>query len=142
MLVSLTAGVSSATLLLWGFVSERGPADPLWIVVGWLAIAGWVQTAMQGFLCKIGPFLTWLHRYGPVAGVARVPMLEQMYSRRLALAGSSFWTGGLILGALVPMTTAEWILSAAAGCLSLGILAVIVNGVRVGRHWLGLARAA
>ena len=138
MLVSLGAGLASAGLLTWGFASGRGPADPLWIVVGWLAIVGWAQTAIQGFLYKIGPFLTWLHRYGPVAGVRPVPMLEDLYSRRLALVGWAAWTIGLALGALTPVTAAEWVPLGAAASLSLGGAATILNGARVARHWAGL----
>jgi hypothetical protein len=90
-------------------------------------------------LYNIGPFLTWLHRYGPIAGVQRVPMLEDLYSRRLAMVGWAGWVGGLVLGALTPLTTAEWMPLGAAAGLSLGGAAMIVNGVRVARHWAGRA---
>jgi hypothetical protein len=137
-LVAIGSGLLAAGVLVWGFASGRGPADPVWIVVGWLVIVGWAETAIQGFLYKIGPFLTWLHRYGPVAGLQRVPMLEDLYSRRLALLGCVFWTAGLALGALAPVTTAEWVPLGAAVGLSLGGAATIVNGACVARHWLGL----
>ncbi|HZO31124.1 MAG TPA: hypothetical protein VFH48_34595 [Chloroflexota bacterium] len=136
-LVSMGSGLAAAGLLTWGFTGGRGPADPVWIVVGWLAIVGWAETAIQGFLYKIGPFLTWLHRYGPVAGVQPVPMLEALYSRRLALVGCAAWTTGLVLGAVTPLTTAEWVPLGAAVGLSLGGATTIVNAVRVARHWLG-----
>ena len=98
---------------------------------------GWAQTAIQGFLYKIWPFLTWLRRYGPLAGVQRVPMLEDLYSRRLALAGWAAWTSGLVLGALAPLTTIEGVpLAAAASAFRFGAAAVVFNGARVGRHWL------
>jgi hypothetical protein len=135
LLVSTGAGLVAASLLVYGFTSGRGPADPLWIAVGWLAIVGWAQTAIQGFLYKIGPFLTWLHRYGPIAGVQRVPMLEDLYSRHLALAGYVAWTSGLVLGALAPLTAAEWIPLGAAAGLSIGGAGLVLNGVRVGSHW-------
>ena len=137
MLVAMGAGLASAVLLTWGFAAGRGPADPVWIVVGWLMIVGWAETAIQGFLYKIGPFLTWLHRYGPIAGLQRVPMLEDLYSRRLALVGAAAWTTGLVLGALAPVTTAEWVPLGAALGLSLGGAATIANAARVARHWLG-----
>jgi hypothetical protein len=134
MLVSTAAGLLAAGTLVWGFLSGRGPAEPLWIVAGWLVIAGWAQTAILGFLCKIGPFLVWLHRYGPVAGLQRVPMLEQMYSRRLALVGCAAWTLGVALSAAAPLTTAEWMPLAAATGLSLGGAASMVNAARVASH--------
>jgi hypothetical protein len=134
LLVSASAGLLASGLLVWGFASGRGPTDPIWIVVGWLAIVGWAETAIQGFLCKIGPFLAWLHRYGPVAGLERVPMLEQMYSRRLALLGWAAWTTGLALGATLPLTSAEWIPLSAAISLAVGGACTLVNAVRVGSH--------
>lgn len=140
--VATGAGLLAAALLVYGFASGRGPTDPVWIVVGWLLIVGWAETAIQGFLYKIGPFLTWLHRYGPLAGLQTVPMLEDLYSRRLALAGFACWTGGLILGALVPLTTADWLPYGAAAGLSLGAAATIVNGLRVARHWVGVRVAS
>jgi hypothetical protein len=136
MLISLLSGLLAAGLLVWGFASQRAAFDPLWIAVGWLAIVGWAQTAILGFLYKIGPFLTWLQRYAPVAGLERVPMLDDLYSRRLALFGCAAWTCGLTLGALAPVTAAEWLPLAAALSLSLCGLTTIVNAVCVGSHWL------
>jgi hypothetical protein len=67
-----------------------------------------------------------------------VPMLEDLYSRRLALVGWAGWTTGLALGAVTPFTTVEWISLGAAAGLSLGGAAMIVNAVRVARHRAGL----
>jgi hypothetical protein len=139
---AMACGLAAAGLLAWGFLSGRTATDPLWLAVGWLAIAGWAQTAIQGFLYKIGPFLTWMHRYGPQVGVRPVPMLEQLYSRPLALGGGGSWLAGVILAALVPFTVAEWLPVAAAVCLGVGGAAFLANAVGVGRHWLGRAAAA
>jgi len=139
-LTATGAGLVAGGLLVWAFATGRGPTDPIWITIGWLLIVGWAQTAIQGFLYKIGPFLTWLHRYAPLAGLQPVPMLDQLYARRLAQAGFVAWTVGLVLGALAPLTTAEWIPLGAALALSLGAAATVANGLRVGWHWLGLAQ--
>lgn len=139
---SMGAGLLAVLLLVWGLANGRPATDPIWLAVGWLAIAGWAQTAIQGFLYKIGPFLTWMHRYGPRAGVRQVPMLEQLYSRRLALAGGAAWVGGVALAALVPFTAHEWLPVAAALALGLGGGALLLNAGRVATHWLGLAAAA
>jgi hypothetical protein len=132
-------GLLAAGLLVLGFAGQRGPTDPVWVASGWLAIAGWAQTAIQGFLYKIGPFLTWMHRYGPLVGTRPVPMLEQLYSRRLALVGFVTWTMGVLLGAAVPFTTAEWLPLVAAISLSTGAATTLANAARVGWHWLGRA---
>ncbi|MCC6180096.1 MAG: hypothetical protein IT305_32680 [Chloroflexi bacterium] len=139
LLTSLSAGLIAVSLLVVGLASGRSAADPLWIVAGWLAIVGWIETAILGFLHKIGPFLTWMHRYAPHAGIRPVPMLEDLYSRRLALIGWAGWTTGLLLGALAPYTSAEWVTLGTALGIEIGAAATLANGVRIGRHWLGRA---
>lgn len=135
-LAAMAYGLLAAGLLVWGFFSGRGPTDPVWIAAGWLAIVGWPQTAIMGFLYKIGPFLTWLHRYAPVAGVEPVPMLEQLYSRPLALVGCAAWAIGVFVGGAVPFTTAEWVPLVAAAGLATGGAMLVLNALRVARHWI------
>ncbi len=125
----------AAALVLGGLATGRGPTDPLWLAAGWLAIAGWAETAIQGFLYKIGTFLTWLHRYAPLAGRRPVPKLEDLYSRRVALAGWAGWTAGVALGALATLSGAGWLAYAAAAALSTGGLAFLLNAARVATHW-------
>lgn len=128
-------GLLAGTLVFFGLATGRPIGDPLWTGAGWLAIAGWAETAIQGFLYKIGTFLTWLHRYAPVAGRQPVPKLEDLYGRRTALLGWACWTMGVTLGGLAALFVMEWAAYAAAAALSLGAGAFLVNGVRVGSHW-------
>ena len=134
-LAALVYGLLSAALLVYGLASGRALTDPIWIVVGWLAIAGWAETAIQGFLYKIGTFLTWLHRYAPLAGRRPVPKLEDLYGRRTALVGWACWTGGVALGALAALSRLGPLTLVAAVALSIGVGAFLVNAARVGLHW-------
>jgi hypothetical protein len=134
-LAALVYGLVSAALLVYGLASGRALTDPIWIVVGWLAIAGWAETAIQGFLYKIGTFLTWLHRYAPLAGRHRVPKLEDLYGRRTALVGWACWTAGIALGALAALSRLGPLALVAAVALSIGVGAFLVNAARVGLHW-------
>jgi hypothetical protein len=127
----LLAGLTAVA----GLVSRRGPADPLWIAAGWWAIAGWAETAIQGFLYKIGTFLTWLHRYAPLAGRRRVPRLEELYGRRTALAGWIGWSAGVALGGVAVLAGSPRLALAAAVALSAGASAFVANAARVGSHW-------
>ncbi|MCC6314530.1 MAG: hypothetical protein IT337_11025, partial [Thermomicrobiales bacterium] len=96
-MTAAAAGVIAAALLVVGFARELGPNSPLWIAAGWLAIAGFAETAIQGFFYKISTFLVWLQRYAPLAGRQRVPQLEDLYWRRLAFVGWGIWTAGVAL---------------------------------------------
>ncbi len=134
-LTSLAFGLAAACLVVVGIAGNRPASDPLWVAVGWMAIAGWAETAIQGFLYKIGTFLTWLHRYAPLVGRQRVPRLEDLYGRRTALLGWLAWTVGVALGASAALTQQEGLAMASAAGLSAGAAAFLVNGVRVGAHW-------
>ncbi|MGE3269465.1 MAG: hypothetical protein AB7P40_12010 [Chloroflexota bacterium] len=137
LVAAMAFGLLGAGLLAWGFLTGRGPTDPIWIAAGWLAIVGWAQTSILGFLHKIGPFLTWMHRYGPIAGVRPVPMLEDLYSRRLALLACAAWVVGVALAAMVPLASVSWAPVAAAISLMIGGAIVVLNALRVARHWFG-----
>jgi hypothetical protein len=128
-------GLLAAGLVLTGLVTARPASDPIWLTAGWLAIAGWAETPIQGFLYKIGTFLTWLHRYAPVAGTQPVPRLEDLYDRRIAVGGWMAWTGGVALGAGAALSGIESLAQVAAFGLSLGVILLLSNSVRVGAHW-------
>ncbi|MBX5491396.1 MAG: hypothetical protein IRZ14_09565 [Chloroflexi bacterium] len=134
-LAACTAGLLASGLVVVGLATARPPADPVWMTAGWLAIVGWAETAIQGFLYKIGPFLTWLHRYAPLAGRQPVPRLEDLYGRRTALLGWACWVSGVALGALAALTQVSPLASMAGGLLSVGLAAFLVNAVRTGAHW-------
>ncbi len=141
-LASMAFGVLAASLTLVGLVTQRPVADPLWVAVGWWAIVGWAETAIQGFLYKIGTFLTWLHRYAPLAGRQPVPRLEELYGRRTALFGWASWTTGVALAGLAALGSLAWLVPFAAVGLSLGAAAFLANAVRVGSHWRTSGRRA
>jgi hypothetical protein len=133
-------GLAATGLLCYGFVTQRLAEDALWIVVGWWTIAGWAQTSIQGFFYKIGTFLTWLHRFAPLAGLQKVPRLEDLFGRRLAIFGWTCWCAGVALGGIAALL-GIYALSLAAGLsLSFGAGAFVLNAARIGRHWLPRAR--
>jgi hypothetical protein len=146
-ITAMTFGVLAGALVVLGLATKRGPLDPIWVVAAWWAIAGWAETAIQGFLYKIGTFLTWLHRYAPLAGRRRVPKLEDLYGRRTAVAGWACWTAGVALAGAAAFVGAPWLSRVAAVGLSAGVAAFLINAARVGSHWraqparpVGLAR--
>lgn len=135
-LAALVYGLLAAGTVLFGLLSGRPASDPIWVAAGWWAIAGWAETAIQGFLYKIGTFLTWQHRYAPLAGKVSVPRLDALYGRRTALAGWCCWTTGVALAGLAAIVGSNDLALVASLSLSVGVSALIVNAIRIGRHWL------
>ncbi len=134
-LTAMSFGILAVGLALVGFATGRTPGDPIWVAVGWWAIAGWAETAILGFMYKIGTFLTWLNRYAPLAGRRPVPKLDELYGRRTAVAGWAAWTAGVGLGGIAALTTLEPLSVVAGVALSVGAVAFLVNAARVGLHW-------
>ncbi|HEU4793455.1 MAG TPA: hypothetical protein VFS96_07340 [Nitrolancea sp.] len=134
-LTSAGLGFTAAALLVVGFALGVGAGGSLWVAAGWLAIAGLAETAIQGFFYKITTFLVWLHRYAPQAGRKRVPRLEDLYQRRLAVAGWVYWTTGLALSAAAIATGSQLISLFAGLGLSTGLACFLVNVIRIGGHW-------
>jgi hypothetical protein len=132
-------GVLAIGLVFFGLLTGRSGTDPIWVAAGWLAIAGWAETPIQGFLYKIGTFLTWLHRYAPVAGRQPVPRLEDLYERRTAVIGWAAWSTGVVLGAVAALSHVDLLSKIAAASLSLGVVLFLSNAIRVGAHWRGPA---
>jgi hypothetical protein len=130
------AGLLAVSLVAAGIALRIGPDSRLWVAAGWLAIAGVAETAIQGFFYKIAPFLIWLHRYAPLAGRRPVPRLEDLYDRRLALAGWALWSLGLLLS-LVAMLVAQPAIGHLAGIVvSVSLACFLANAGRIGRHGL------
>jgi hypothetical protein len=132
-------GLLAIGFIFVGLTTARPASEPIWVAAGWLAIAGWAETPIQGFLYKIGTFLTWLHRYAPLAGRQPVPRLEDLYERRSAVVGWATWSSGVLLEALAVLTQSELLAHVAAAGLSVGAILFLSNAVRVGAHWRGRA---
>lgn len=130
-LAALAFGLVAALLLVVGVALARPLGDRLWVVVAWLALAGWAGTMIQGHMYKIATFLVWLHRYAPLAGKTRLPRLDDLYSRRLGLIGAALWVTGVAAAAVALALRATPALVGIAALLSLGVLAFLTNLVRI-----------
>lgn len=140
-LAAAALGVAAAGVLAWGHAAGAGVGHATWIAAAWLGVAGVAETAIQGFLYKILTFLAWLHRYAPLAGRQRVPRLEEMYHRPVALVGCAAWCAGVILTAMsaglhrAPLAmTAGWLLAA-------GLAAFLSNALRIATHGTALPQS-
>ncbi|MGI8483261.1 MAG: hypothetical protein ACR2OU_03245 [Thermomicrobiales bacterium] len=133
-LVAASLMITVAAMLTFGLMRHLPANDPLWVATTWLALFGVAGTAIQGFFYKIATFLVWLKRYAPVAGTQPVPRLEDLYNRRLAIAGWALWTTAMIAGALTMVFRIE-VLAAVGVEVGLAIICFLVNVIAIARHW-------
>jgi len=60
------------------------PFSQKWIFIfGIMLIFGFLNFLIYGSLYKIVPFLTWFHRFSPLVGKKKVPMLNDMLPKRV-----------------------------------------------------------
>ena len=128
------AAVLASASLVWGVVTHVAPNDSLWMATGFVAILGVAGTAIQGFFYKISTFLVWLNRYAPVAGTQKVPTLEELYSKRLALVGFWIWSAGMFAGWLSILLDLP-VLPVIGVLLIAGVGCFVTNVISIARHW-------
>ncbi len=77
---------SLAVSLILGFlyILSGGSLNNLLYSSMWLLFTGFFAFLINGHLYKIIPFLVWFHRFSPLVGKKKVPMLNEMYPKEMA----------------------------------------------------------
>ena len=98
------------------------------------ALVGWLGQSTTGYLYKIVPFLIWHHRYGPLVGRQKVPLMREMLHQRWARL--SWWLINAGLAGAIICALGGWLvpMQFAAGVMAMGFLLVAVNVVGIVRH--------
>jgi uncharacterized protein YggT (Ycf19 family) len=107
---ALDLGVRHYLLALgfWGLSLLALPFRPAW-AVAWFGL-GFLGVVVAGMLYKILPFLVWTHRYAPLAGKARVPLLKEMLPEGAGEVSMVFLALGALLFPLTPFGGWVWLL--------------------------------
>lgn len=87
-------GGLALALLIAPFALSRGLADPRLLATYHLALLGAVSMFVAGHYYKIVPFLVWYHRFGPLAGLKKIPLVTELYSMRIASVNASILIAG------------------------------------------------
>jgi len=122
-------------LLLSPWVAVRGFAAPrLATAYGAILVPGALSLFVIGFYYKILPFLTWYHRFGPVAAERPVPRVADLFDSRWAtaatialVAGAAGMPGGILAGS-------EALVRAAAVAFAGGTGIVIAQMIGISRR--------
>jgi hypothetical protein len=64
---------------------------------GWFLVVGFVGFLITGHLFKIIPFLVWFERFAPLVGKRKVPMLHEMYPKKISDYQFKFSVAGVII---------------------------------------------
>lgn len=135
MILAAAMGLLAVALVIVGLVTDAPALSRIWVAAAWFGIAGMVETAMMGMFYKIATFLIWLRSYAPLAGRYKVPRLEELYRRRLALIGFAVWLAGLFVSAGALLLDSRVLAIASGMTIAVGIGCFLINVVRIARHW-------
>ncbi len=117
-------------LLLAPFVF-LGPPSPRIVTAYGAALVLGMSLFVAGHYYKIVPFLVWYHRFGPLAGMQKVPGVSDLYSRRwadvalvLLLAGALGMVLAVLAGSGPAAVSAALVFLAGAGteAIQMGLL--------------------
>ncbi|MDR6881299.1 hypothetical protein [Bacillus sp. 3255] len=109
--------VYAVMLLGVWFVKPGLFGDERWVILsGWMYLYGWVGMTILGYLSKIVPFLWWTHKYGPLAGKMKVPVMNDLIKDRYVKVGMTGMCGGLLL-LLIGIGWQGLLLIGIGGCL-------------------------
>ncbi|MFT4892063.1 MAG: hypothetical protein ACI9YT_003004 [Halobacteriales archaeon] len=133
-------GLVALSLFGWVLLSiPRWVADPLDFYARFgspgathLLFVGVFTLTIIATFYHVVPFIVWYHRYSDRLGYEPVPMVDELYDERLAMAEFVFLTLGLaILWGGDALAAPTWVLMIGGNLLGLGVLLFVWNMVGV-----------
>jgi hypothetical protein len=106
-----SASIALVLMALWPAMEN----DQLRILFGLFYILGWVTSILLGMLYKIIPFLVWFHRFSRLAGLVKIPMMDDLLPEKAVRL--HFPIHILTILAFFLAITMEWpLMTTLAGC--------------------------
>ncbi len=119
----VAAFVLLGAALVTGLAALRWPVPRLVGAYGVLLIVGWITLVIGAVYGRVLPFLTWLERYSPRAGVrAAGPRATDLLPRWSTQLSTSAWTIGVVLLAGAVAAGLPRLAAAGASLFALGSL--------------------
>jgi hypothetical protein len=133
-------GVAALVMPVWAITAARAwlrdPVERAALLgdptTGHLLAFGVVGFVVLGTLYHVVPFIVWVHRYSDRLGFEDVPMIDDLYSDRLAaidFAATVAGAAGLVVAAVLSLPTP--VVAAAGAVATLGFACFGANMVRV-----------
>ena len=116
--------ILATVLALLALFSER---ENLILTSGWFLIAGFVGFLITGHLFKIIPFLVWFERYAPLVGKKKVPMLHEMYPKKISNHQFRFTAVGVVVAGVGILFDSLFIFRAGVVFLIVGAVFMVLG---------------
>ncbi len=115
---------SLAVSLILGFlyILSGGSLNNLLYSSMWLLFTGFFAFLINGHLYKIIPFLVWFHRFSSLVGKKKVPMLNEMYPKKMAEYEFWFSAFGVFVSTVGLLTQSDEIFKAGVYLIFTGAL--------------------
>jgi len=125
---SMVFGYASLALSLpLGFVALMGGFEHLGLTAVWFLVMGFFTFLITGHLYKIIPFLVWFERYSPLVGKQKVPMLADMYPKKMADFQFAFSATGTLLGGVGLLMGSDQLFKGGAAFVAAGALFLFMS---------------
>ncbi len=89
--------IVATILAVFALFSQK---ESLILASSWFLVVGFVGFLITGHLFKIIPFLVWFERFAPLVGKKRVPMLHEMYPKKISEYQFRFSVAGVVIGGI------------------------------------------
>ena len=99
--------------------------DYFLVVAGFIFLLGFLTPIITAHLYKIIPFLVWFHRFAPLVGKQKVPMLADMVPIKSSDFGFVFYFAGFVLSLIAFSLSSDILFKSAISFLLIGTSFII-----------------
>jgi len=118
---------SLAFSLPLGLLAALGAPEYIGITAAWFLVMGFFTFLINGHLYKIIPFLVWFERYSPLVGKQKVPMLADMYPKKMADYQFFFSAMGVAVAGLGLLLQSDTMFKAGAAFTAMGAVFLVTS---------------
>jgi hypothetical protein len=118
---------SLAISVIIGLGALLSGSEHLGLAAVWFLVMGFFTFLINGHLYKIIPFLVWFERYSPLVGKERVPMLAEMYPKKMADYEFWFSAAGVAIAGLGLLVGSDTLFKAGAAFIATGAVFLLTS---------------
>ncbi len=125
---SMVVGYGSLAFSLpLGLLASLGAPENIGMTAAWFLVMGFFTFLISGHLYKIIPFLVWFERYSPLVGKQKVPMLADMYPKKMADYQFWFSAAGVVIAGIGLLFQSDMMFKAGAAFVAVGAVFLVIS---------------